>query len=876
MPLVLHIEDQQMTLIARDKRYDPRQPDDAALTVLTGFAARYAALVPKKENRKGLLALGRELFAWLDGETGDLTDALQRCAPPLVLAVTCLSRKPTPFEAAVLDAPWEILADASGFLAEDAGRKFSPVRRLQSAQEPPAPDKNRLGLVFMAASPRGQNVLDYEAEEAAIIAAVGEQHIDLVVEESGELAQLAYKLAAIPPMTVLHLSCHGSNTPPRLALEDEKGGCLETGAADLTLELDTGKFRLLFLSACLTAASQPGDGTSDAAQSLAAALAHDGMPAVLGWNGSVGDAAAKLFAKELYAQLAKRQPLEHALFAARFRLLQNTELERNDWHLARLWLGAQGGGVLVGGSEERSLLPATHGQKEFLGKTRDVPVASHEMFVGRRRELKEGLRVLANGDKAGLLLLGMGRLGKSSLAARLANRCRDAMSLAVVFGRFAGASAILQALADALDHSCEAQKIIHKWEARVAQDPALLEEALRELVCVDDAPCRQKKPVLLVVDDLEQILEVPAAPTDRHRVAPAYAAVIRAVLRAFSCRTKSRLIFTSRYAFGLGGLEARLHTIQLAAFRDEEQRKLLLHQRSAAGPRQAEGKARDALARRALTVSRGNPGLQDLLVGKFVLNPRVPLDRAGSALGQMEACLAGGELPQEEQSRRFLEEIALDALLALAGDAGKDLLRAATLFEVPVPETIVALLADAIAQGNVLRLRGLGLLEPSEDLFDPSVTALAVNALAATRLASLTEAEAGALAAIVAQPLFAAWGGADRGGETHNYRHRTLPPRPAGKTGSDHYRLRLVRVGRPRAQNRQPENRRPGSGRPGPMPEARDRGPGHGVAMHCPGLFRGRRGRDGNGRADRVGRPPGAGTGQGRAGRCLRRHGPLF
>ena len=48
----------------------------------------------------------------------------------------------------------------------------------------------------MASSPRGQHELDFEAEEAAILAAVGETNVDLVVDDTGDPEQLA---AGWPP-----------------------------------------------------------------------------------------------------------------------------------------------------------------------------------------------------------------------------------------------------------------------------------------------------------------------------------------------------------------------------------------------------------------------------------------------------------------------------------------------------------------------------------------------------------------------------------------------------------------------------------------------------------------------------------------------------
>ena len=90
-------------------------------------------------------------------------------------------------------------------------------------------------------------------------------------------------------------------------------------------------------------------------------------------------------------------------------------------------------------------MTATHGTKTFLDRKQQVPVAAAEMFVGRRPELQQALRALRSGERAGVLLHGQGRLGKSSLAARIADRCPD-YAVAVVFGDY-GALAILDAVA---------------------------------------------------------------------------------------------------------------------------------------------------------------------------------------------------------------------------------------------------------------------------------------------------------------------------------------------------------------------------------------------------------------------------------------------
>ena len=87
------------------------------------------------------------------------------------------------------------------------------------------------------------------------------------------------------------------------------------------------------------------------------------------------------------------------------------------------------------------------------------------------------------------------------------------------------------------------------------QRPEAIEAVLVDLLA---GPCAQagdggQRPLLLIIDDLEQIL-VPD-PAGPHRVAPEHARVLAAVLRAFDpAETDSRLLVTSRFTFTLDGL----------------------------------------------------------------------------------------------------------------------------------------------------------------------------------------------------------------------------------------------------------------------------------------------------------------------------------
>jgi len=757
----------------------PIGPADAEF--LAGLARRYVRAVQAGRDDGVFVELGRELFGWLDGEQGQLSVLLERAPRPVVFEVGG-PQGPSDQAWAVLRAPFELLArPGGGFLAADELDRFCVARRLGPAVERPGLDAFRLGLAFMASSPRGQHELDFEAEEAAILAAVGETNVDLLVEDTGDPEQLARRLAAAGGMPAVHLSCHGVNNypvrpgapgVPVLMMEDDTGEGRPTTAGDLASVLAAVP-RLLFVSACLTATgadagdhlppghdrkggSGDGSGGGLVAHSLATALVTAGFPAVLGWDGSVIDQSATVFAERLYRGLADQADLTVAVGDARRVLLDSADpVVRADWHLARLWLGPAGGGPLVAGTRKRSLVTATRGTKTFLDRKQQVPVATAQMFVGRRPELQQALWALRSGDRVGVLLHGQGRLGKSSLAARIADRL-PSHAIAVVFGDYE-AIAIADAVAAAVRTNPAARQLLESRLPELRQRPEAIESAMVDVLA---GPCAQdgeggQRPLLLIIDDLEQIL-VPD-PAGPHRVAAAHAGVLAGVLRAFDpALTDSRVLVTSRFTFTLDGLQDRLERVQLRPLSPVAQRKLQRRQQALI-PASRQGE-RAGLAARAVAVSRGNPGLQDLIGLRLVYGEHVAMDRAEAAVAGMEAYLSRGDLPADAEVRAFLENLALDTLLDEAGPSNLALLRAVTLFTVPVPDPVIGVLAGAVG-GSAARLRGLGLLDPYPDLHDPAGPALAANPLAAGRIDPLSAAEQAALAAVSARPLLAAWGG---------------------------------------------------------------------------------------------------------------------
>jgi tetratricopeptide (TPR) repeat protein len=773
MTTLFRIEPDRLCLRCKQAGLDESRPLTAAdESRFRGWLRDYHDSLRGYEDEPARLRLGRELYAWLDGDAGWLARSRATALAPWIVDFRG-PRDPDGLARRFLQLPWELLADDRGHLAADLALRYAPVRRLGEPAQPEAPSPCRLSLVFMAAAPRDQRRLNYEAEETAILNATAKTGLDLTVEESGALEWLAARVAEEAPVDVLHLSCHGQGgTEPALCLETDEGATDLASVEHLIGELSTHRPRLLFLSACHTAESAETDDETGIVDSLALALLRAGMPAVMGWDGPVSDEEATEFAAHLYRQLARKADLQAALAEARFALLNRPGADplarSRDWHLARLFLGPAGGGPLVKGDRARHHKGIEGGHKEFLdAKGQQVPVAGRLEFVGRRRPLQDALRELRQRNHAGVLIHGMGRQGKSSLAARVANRLHHHEPV-VVFGHY-DASAILEAFRRAIGGR-EVRDIVDAYRDRVRQHPDELADGLRELL---EGPCRERvkdergrivsQPVLLVLDDLERILCDPGS-TGLHRVQPELVPVLRAVVEAFAkADGDSRLLITSRFQFTLPqddrDLADSLFDLHLPPMEAVESRQQAARKTRPAS--QAKTAAPDeARTQRCIELARGNPGLQDRLFSLSLEDPAA----CDQALTAMEHYLAG-QLPDQETVRTFLENLAIDHLLALLKPSERELLRATTLFELPVPLAVLAALAEALAldagEPCGVRLFGLGLWDVYPDLVRYAEPAAAINALVRPVAGTLADQEIQALAGVALPELLAGWGGAD-------------------------------------------------------------------------------------------------------------------
>ena len=738
-------------------KQEQRLDQESALPLLRDWALRYDEAVRADSSADTLRLIGRELWDWLDKLSGWAV-AWSAGTGARVLDI-CVRPDALQDEAAraLLDAPWELLAGPQGWLAEDAVQPFEVVRRIGTAAAPRVAEFVDLQMLFMAAAPEGQHVLSFEAEEAAILQATSRKPLHLFVEETGAAEWLRDRLTADGPFDVLHLSCHGGidkRRGPVLALEDERGCKALTDVSTLVGTIgEADRLPLLFLSACRTAERLEAgeEGRRRAAEPMVRELIRAGVAHVLGWDGSVRDVDAMAFAEHFYGELTQGRTVALAAARARSKLLQTARTDSNcgaHWHLARLYVGAHGGGPLIARQGKKRQHAGQGADRQFLDKQRQrVPVAGRGAFVGRRRVLQRVFRAFAevdsgSGGSCGVLLHGMGNLGKSSVAARIASRLQRHQTV-VVFERY-DALAVLDGLRDAVPLP-RRQGFMDEWREAVRQDGGRLAdalEALLDLLGSHHDGQQAAAPLLLIVDDLERILETPQ-PGDEAGV-PVKAGdgrvALQAILTAFyrmAGRTASRLLLTSRYRFTLPDdwghdLAERLIAVPLQPMSDTDRLKQWDAAWRLLKKTPADTVELRKLMMRALALAAGNPGLQEVLTRPLLSGEPAAAERAMAAIEQFQA---SGEIPADLRARVALPAVQLTAAdkdntllqffrrmafetyrAALTPDQALQL-RAATLFDsgLPVPRAALeavgqkAGVADATAATD--RLLGLGLLD---------------------------------------------------------------------------------------------------------------------------------------------------------------------
>jgi hypothetical protein len=691
------------------------------LVRLKGWAQKYDAAV-RAGAVPPLVEIGQDIAAFLGEGDRWLDQVLGGTIGEIALDIA-VPGQPEERELILLDIPWEILRPKGRFLAEDDERLFRVTRRLGSPGTPAAPEFRDLSLLFMAAQVEDQGVLNYEQEEAGILQATNGLPLNLMVEESGAIEFLGQRIAQDGPFEALHLSCHGDIVKghPVLALEKPEGGLDLVGLDPLSRAFgeENKKPKLVFLSACRT-------GEHGAASAFVQSLVRSGVANAIGWDGSVNDADAIGFAARFYEELARGNSVAYAAARARGALLRTHLADPNrggHWHLARAYAGPLGGGALCASARPRRVFRRDAGYKEFLDlRQKRVPVASAAEFVGRRREAQRILRAFRDRERAGVLIHGLGRQGKSSLAARIANRM-PGHDTVVIFERY-DALAVFEALRNALPARLQ-HDFDQSWREQVTKDASNLQIAVLDMLegpFRTTDPATRAKPVLLIIDDLEQIIETPKPGEANTPVKTNYNVALAAIIVAFrDADTESHLLLTSRYTFALtdargDDLAARLVPVQLPPM-DETQRDKQMRAAARLAEGEHAGDAADenraALQARIKEAANGNPGLQAILSRPMLSGDT---DATTKAVEAVESYLESGKVPEDSHAAAdFFTHVSLTAFKDMLTPQETQQLRAATLFSVPVPLPVLAAAGEAVSVNQpvraIERLRGLGLID---------------------------------------------------------------------------------------------------------------------------------------------------------------------
>ena len=304
--------------------------------------------------------------------------------------------------------------------------------RLAVASPTPRRVEGPLRIVVAIAAPLdGEPKLDYESELRNIVASVREAKAggaNVRIVTFATTSEIKKALDA-GDVHVLHISCHGS--AGQLILEDENGKARPVTARTLIEEaIPPGKMPpVICLSACDTNVTDRPNNLP----AVADELVSSGAPAVIGTETSVSDRYATLVFARVYAELAKAPEPDPAtaLAAARRQVLQACEnSERSRDRHEQVLSGWSVVTIQAASSRETLFDPETvrSGQKApskaipMLGK---IPALKIGSFVGRRREQLEIPRLLADEDRGGVVLHGIGGIGKTSLAGEILRRSRE-------------------------------------------------------------------------------------------------------------------------------------------------------------------------------------------------------------------------------------------------------------------------------------------------------------------------------------------------------------------------------------------------------------------------------------------------------------------
>ncbi|WP_196425644.1 tetratricopeptide repeat protein [Amycolatopsis camponoti] len=439
--------------------------------------------------------------------------------------------------------PWESLPDPVTSRPLALCPLVTVFRQVQAPKVRKIPGPLRILVAISAPERGGGALLDYERELRNVVAAVrgaraGDADVRVVPFATTAAIRAALDEA---PAHVLHLSCHGG--PGVLVLEDDDGAARAVTGEELVEEaVPPGMMPpVICLAACYT--DVPGE---EGAPSLAANLIEHGASAIIGTETSVTDWYATALFARVYQELAQSSvPDVVAAVADARRIVQlylaASEHPResilaalDEWSVVTVLAGSGSMRVFDPAEQERVSWPRSRSVGGLLWR-------GHGEFVGRRREQRALPAALAGRAVSGVVLHGIGGVGKTTLAAELLQHlqfpvvavCTGEVSVDDVLAAVTGALRRHLATQGGYEQLLRivgyASQVSEAWQDRFL---ALCEEVFSQV------------PVLLVLDNFEDNL------TNRRLGDDALANLLA---RWATDPGESRLLVTSRYEFSLPG-----------------------------------------------------------------------------------------------------------------------------------------------------------------------------------------------------------------------------------------------------------------------------------------------------------------------------------
>jgi len=484
------------------------------------------------------------------------------------LGVVC----PGPF--AVL--PWEALPEPRG------GRPLALLALVdvhrRAAAQPPPPVPGPLRILVAIASPDhgGGAVLDYERELRNVLKAVRAARQDGASVRVVPFATPAAIRAALDaaPAHVLHLSGHAS--PSSFVFERDDGAALALDADEFVERaIPAGRMpAVVALAACSTNVAAASDRPS-----FAARLLERGASVVIASETSVTDRYATRVLARIYERLAESSEPDVVAAVCDARRTVQAELDTSpderdrvlgsmgEWAVLSV-LAPEGSVPIFDPSVTAALPPAA--QRVTIGAITARAVGD---FVGRRGEQRRWPADLLAEQRSGMVMHGIGGVGKTTLAEELVGRLleRDQPPVLATLTGPLTVEGVLGAMRSALSRELLMRE---QLEGDFAQALAIVARA--------DVPWAERLgilrrhvlgaiPLLVVLDNFEDNLD------RQGRGATVRDPILAALLAAWVADPGlSRLLVTCRFAFALpDGAEQRLSFQPLGPLSAAETRKLL-------------------------------------------------------------------------------------------------------------------------------------------------------------------------------------------------------------------------------------------------------------------------------------------------------------